>query len=349
MKKLLLILPLIFGIFLFFPQDTHALSLVNPKIRIYGRTNASSNTMVTLAECEACSNLKVEGIVENIAVYIPKNLISSYYNYNLTFSFNWKTQTGVDIWFDRPGIIYKGTEVSGTQYNTWVNTYNSTEGGLKVKENWFSASFTAPYINLIDQGEFWILMPVNTGTMPENLVGAKLPYYLDFTVWSIGLETTSTGSGPSDEGIIIDNAKNDIINNQNENFIKDQFAQQERFDELMNATPPELDWVDESSGWLPAGPVDSLLNLPFTFFTNLFNNLNRTCQPVSLPLPFVNRNLTLPCISTLYAQIGITSFLEWVGVIVGTIILYNYLIKLYDWVDKTLELEDQNLNEWGGV
>ncbi len=132
--------------------------------------------------------------------------------------------------------------------------------------------------------------------------------------------------------------------------IKEQTeATKEQTEAITSEEAPDLDALEDSAGWLPPGPVDSILNLPLTFFNNLISNLSKTCQPVEIPLPYVSKNLILPCISTLYAQIGATTFLNWVGVIVGTIILYNYFLNLYKWIDDTIQMKDNSVDDWGGV
>lgn len=113
--------------------------------------------------------------------------------------------------------------------------------------------------------------------------------------------------------------------------------------------PDNLDSLGDVAGWLPPGPVDSILNLPLTFFNSLTTSLNSTCSPVNVPLPYVNKNLTIPCISTLYEQIGILTFLNWVGYVVGAIILYNYFLHLYEWVDDTIQMKENSVTDWGGV
>lgn len=56
-------------------------------------------------------------------------------------------------------------------------------------------------------------------------------------------------------------------------------------------------------GWLPPGPVDSIINLPLNLFNALTNVLSGTCQGVTLTLPFVNQTLTLPCFDSLCLNI----------------------------------------------
>lgn len=114
---------------------------------------------------------------------------------------------------------------------------------------------------------------------------------------------------------------------------------------------PKLDGLNNSAGWLPAGPLDSILNLPLSFLQNLFTNLSKTCQSVSLPLPFVNKNLELPCLNSIYSQIdGLSDWINTIGVIASAFILFTYLINLYKWVDDTLTFRENNyIDNWGGI
>lgn len=71
---------------------------------------------------------------------------------------------------------------------------------------------------------------------------------------------------------------------------------------INDSSGPSLDSLNNSAGWLPAGPVDSILNLPLALFNNLTVNLNKTCNPVNVTLPFINSNLQLPCLSVIYQE-----------------------------------------------
>ena len=119
---------------------------------------------------------------------------------------------------------------------------------------------------------------------------------------------------------------------------------------LTDSSSPNTSGLENSAGWLPAGPLDSVLNLPLSLFNALTTNLNKSCNSINIPLPYVNKNITLPCINTLYNQIGITSFLSWIGVIVSGLMLYTYLLKLYKWIEDRISLnETHNVDSWGGL
>ena len=120
---------------------------------------------------------------------------------------------------------------------------------------------------------------------------------------------------------------------------------------ITDSTGPDTSALENSAGWLPAGPVDSILNLPLALFNNLTSNLSKTCQPVSLPLPFLNKNLELPCLNTIFSKIeGLSTWLNIVGGIASAFILFHYLIGLYKWVDDTLSFRENNyMDNWGGI
>lgn len=165
-------------------------------------------------------------------------------------------------------------------------------------------------------------------------------------------------------GDIISNAnqnKNDIINNQNQNKQeiidnqnKNQAQTNEKLDNiddtLTDTTVPSADGLSGSAGWLPPGPVDSLLTLPLTMLQNVSNNLTGQCQSVTLPLPFVHKNITLPCLKDVYSQIdGLSIWIESIGVIASAFILFGYLINLYNFVESVSSLKDTGyFKKWGG-
>lgn len=154
--------------------------------------------------------------------------------------------------------------------------------------------------------------------------------------------------------------QNSQIINQNNTIINNGNATNDKLDDLnknlTDETPPDFDGLKNSAGWLPKGPVDSIINLPLSLLENIQDNLGKTCQPVSLPLPFVNKNISLPCINSLYSQIeGMNTFFNWVGVVASVFILFRYLIYLYNRIDSTLTLRENTLpgyfedSMWGGM
>lgn len=121
------------------------------------------------------------------------------------------------------------------------------------------------------------------------------------------------------------------------------------FDFFKDDSQADLSGLGNSAGWLPAGPIDSLVNLPISLGQNLYDGLAETCQPVVLDLPFVNKELSLPCLSAIYDKIGIKIWVEMIGTIASAFLLYYYFQNLYEWVEDTLLLEESRNRKWGSL
>lgn len=118
---------------------------------------------------------------------------------------------------------------------------------------------------------------------------------------------------------------------------------------ITDDTPPDLSGLD-TVGWLPQGPVDSIINLPLSFFNSLNNSLGKSCQPLHLDAPFIDKEVNLPCVNSIYAQIpNFSDVFNWIGRITSAIILCHYLMALYKWVDDTLSFRENTWSDWGGV
>lgn len=149
-----------------------------------------------------------------------------------------------------------------------------------------------------------------------------------------------------------------IVNQQE--FINGNKETNKKLDDLnknlTDESSPNLNGLVNSAGWLKAGPVDSIINLPLTLLNNLQTNLGNTCNPVTVKLPYVNKDINLPCISAIYKQInGLDTWFQGIGVIAAAFILYRYFMYLYNRIDDTLSFRENNMQGyfddslWGGM
>ena len=300
-----------------------------------------------VGSCSNCSNNE----------YISSNLMQDvtsfhiYFGNEFTFYQNYKYDIKIKfrLYSNTIGSLVLGNPlfcIPGYCPNLNVNEY-SAGGGWSYTDEF---PFFPSVVGLTISGDFTMTMQGTSGYLEFNP--------RSFNFYGIRILEYSVSTLSDDTGAIINNSSNQIIQNNKENtqnIINNQNSNQQQTNEkldkleqsIINDDVPSLDAIEDSSGWLPPGPVDSILNLPLTFLNNLISNLSKTCSPVSIPIPFVNQNFQLPCISTLYDSMGITTFVNWVGLISGTLILYYYLLSLYKWVDNTIQLKDNN--DWGGV
>lgn len=152
--------------------------------------------------------------------------------------------------------------------------------------------------------------------------------------------------------------QNQTIINQNQTIIDQNNQTNNNLNNiegaLTDSSPTDMSGLGDSAGWLPAGPVDSILTLPLTMLNNLVTNLSSSCQSISIQLPFVKENINLPCIKSLYDKMGVTGTLfTTAGLIASAFILFNYLLALYKWVDDTLTMRENTMpgyfdDNWGG-
>lgn len=203
-----------------------------------------------------------------------------------------------------------------------------------------SSSNSSHFIDI----DFWVLSPL---AYPDNQL-----LYTGTSNPAIGISNFSiTNASPQNIFTYINKIdnwqQNNAIINEQQNTTQ---AIEDLNDSITSEAPPNLSSLNNSAGWLPPGPVDSILNLPLALLNNINTNLSKTCQPVILHIPLVDKDLPIPCITTLYEQMGIMTWVNTIGAIASAFILFSYFVKLYKWVDDTLTFRENNyIDNWGGV
>lgn len=146
------------------------------------------------------------------------------------------------------------------------------------------------------------------------------------------------------------NSDSQTIINQNQTIINQMEATN---DWLTDTTAPSADTstLGNAAGWLPPGPLDSILNLPIQFIQGIigvFTNTN-TCSPIVLPLGLINYNLEIPCMRPFFELASVNIVWNTVGTIISAILIFHTLKWLYKFVDDTLSFRENNSNMWGGL
>lgn len=147
-----------------------------------------------------------------------------------------------------------------------------------------------------------------------------------------------------------------MINNQQEMLEQQQQTNnqlQDMNDWLSDSSSPDVDTsgLGDSAGWLPAGPVDSIVTLPVSFIqgiVNLFTGQN-TCSPLSLKLPIFKEPLEIPCLYKYFEQTGFNVIWNTAGGVISAFMILYTLKWLYDYVDATLTFRENNSGIWGGL
>ena len=187
----------------------------------------------------------------------------------------------------------------------------------------------------------------SSGFINEDAYYIRFQVHSDkFNIDTIQLEKGSSASSYEEYGQICSNK----LDEQNKTS-KGIFGKlSSLFDWLTNKDSADVSGANKIAGYLPPGPLDSIINLPLTFLQNLNTNLSKTCTPLNVPMPYVNKTVQIPCLNTIFNQIdGLPNFWNWVGTIASVMILYRYLIKLYKYYDDLTTLKANFLSDWGSI
>lgn len=328
MKKylFLLILPILFLL----PKDTFALT--PSKLVIY----ASDYTVLDSCETGNCTYAANDtGRPSRFRFTIPSTIYTGY-TYRVRAKFTIITDSSYNITFNDPQMLVDGTAQT-LSINKWSATSNNVSNMMRTKVWELAYDFTSKNTSVGHHYPPFVEFSLKSGDVPS---GTNYQVIWEFDDVDIVATSDNTGS-------VIQNSTQEIIDNDNKNTDKIVQSQEEIKDAITDDSSPDISSLDDAAGWLPAGPLDSVLNLPLTMFQNINNALGGSCSPITLTIPIVDYPLVIPCMSTIYSKIGISSFLEWLGVIAGGIIMYNYLLHLYQWVEDRLTLKEGKI-EWGG-
>lgn len=98
-----------------------------------------------------------------------------------------------------------------------------------------------------------------------------------------------------------------------------------------------------------SGIFSAILNLPVQFFQSLLDNLSTTtCKNIEFTLPYVDQDVSIPCVRKLLEQLNALAFYETIGGLVGGIAIFNYLMYMGKQFTK-MELLQHTNAEFGGL
>lgn len=189
-------------------------------------------------------------------------------------------------------------------------------------------------------------------------------YSFTFTIWTgvsvdydVLTQINNISIYPYTEDLaqqFIENQKNQIIIEQNnitnEKLDKINSELSETNDYLKDDTEPNADIsaLGNVQGLLPAGPVDSLLNIPFMFLSVLTSSMGGVCVPMEFTFVFDSK-LTLPCFSEQFYNNVPEILLNFLSLIPGAWILIKYFKHLYLKVERAVSMDSNADDQWGVI
>lgn len=261
-----------------------------------------------------CSNSTFSGGVLGTGIYNLQYNSSAY-----TCSFPNSTSRGVIV-----SINFRILNGSDGIFISNLTTYQSRLSSLalidfSVRDDQFVSIENYATSELIEQNSN-LINKVNTLIVQQDELKAKL-----------------------DDFISANNQTNSKLDETNKNL-------KETNDFLKDDTEPDVDVSSLAtvSGMLPAGPVDSLLNIPFKFLSVISSSISGTCVPVQTSWVF-DSNLTLPCFSEQFYNDVPTVLMNFLSLIPSAFILITYFKYLYKKVDRAVSMNSTADDEWGVI
>lgn len=256
--------------------------------------------------------------------------------------------------------------LSGATYNLYSNTYANrgiitgnwsqyTTTTTLSKYAYTNSQQTANYCYMTqtlfvsDVDTSWVFLKIKS---PSSSITGYTPAFISIEVETLGIyknvidtivrnaiQSGTTGLATSSQ---VTNAQNNINNNINNstNSINNTI------NSGANQVSDSVDNLNDNINDDDSSEATSEINDFFSNFStnnhgltgiisaplNAINSLtSKTCSPLVLPLPFVNQNLTLPCMRNIYVQ-NFGAFMTLYDVITLGIISYWVMVRIFNLV-----------------
>ena len=254
-----------------------------------------------------------------------------------------------EISLDMTNRLYEYKLPNTLPAGTYTLSYNflSNNSLSKILQLWLTSdTSTIKYFGLSDNGYITFTMNSDFNKL-MFFISSSASSDSNFSINKIQLQKGSVATSYEPYGEKICTNKLDEANETSKGIFG---KLKDLFNWLTNNDDADVSSAGDVAGWLPPGPLDSLINLPLTMLTNINSSLNKTCSPLEVNLPYINKSVEIPCLNTIFNQItGLNSFWSWVGLISSVLILYRYLIELYKYYDRLTTLQANFISDWGGV
>lgn len=188
------------------------------------------------------------------------------------------------------------------------------------------------------------------GKFQINLNQYEFPLRGVYTVGVSKVVDISCDSSNADVITSNNNNTKDIIDNNNKNADKITDSVNKTNDTIKDGSVDSAGITALTETKLPtSGIFSAILNLPVQFFQSLLDNLSTTtCKNIEFTLPYVDQDVSIPCVRKLLEQLNALTFYETIGALVGGIAIFNYLMYMGKQFTK-MELLQHTNAEFGGL
>lgn len=81
----------------------------------------------------------------------------------------------------------------------------------------------------------------------------------------------------------------------------------------------------DNSAFQDGNGLDNIIKAPLNFIQSLTNT---TCSPINLTIPFMNADVSLPCMSSIYTKALGQQLVNLIALVINGVVLYRYCLKI---------------------
>lgn len=256
---------------------------------------------------------------------VVKEWYSYQSNFNMCSSSSYITISGQIAMLPNPGVAYYSND---TYYRLKVY----------VGEKEMSCSTSVDH-------DGWALNFQCTGENGQGLViDTIIGNYYQGASYHIGLKKQFDyfcETGPSEIIVNQNNNTNQII--ENNNYWSNLMAQhQENIQNAMLDAQVRHDIADGvlgSSGYQDSYGLSDIINLPL----NLINHLTDSCSSITLPIPYINEDVTINCPSYFYSKMLGNTFVNLIATIINAFVIYRFLMVIVNSINNAKNPDNDKL------
>lgn len=231
--------------------------------------------------------------------------------------------------------------LSITRNNTNTDIIKELGASVSIRAIWNDGWLSWCYSTDINKNNNSVVYQCNVPNTRTSLMGLNI-HIADTSIGASILESVVTVG-------IADTFDFEISSNKTNEDIKNSIN--DINDTINDTSNPDTDsaissWTDK----MIDNPLADVILLPLTVLNSFKTALEGKCIPLELTVPFIDYDVNIPCISSIFAQIdGLVPLWNSIGTIVSAVMLYQYLIYLYNWIDDTISLKTKRMQGWGSV
>lgn len=324
---------LIFGLFLFIPKNTYASEqFVNiSSTNFWGRFRGGESN-ATFMTSKSGSGSGPESTAYSISSFDNTGSWFPFYDYiKIGLGMFYTPLSGDATYTDTVTFTFDNVDWQKDTILLTPTTYNVNNPSVFTKSIAYSNCEYIGGVNICHHAEWTIVYSFKNYngyvelwlTADPDYVHLRRNSTISYRNWSFTGTTDNSDVIINQNQIQIDQ-NNNIINNQNETNNKLDDINDTLQDNNISGAETDADSLVNNPVFQDSTGLNNIISLPLDFI----NTIGNTCTPITLNIPFINTNVTLPCFSSVLSD-KVPTIYNLLVVVINGFILYRCCLDIY--------------------